>query len=573
MKDEAKATSMLFQETGKFIIIGLTGRTGSGCSTVSRILSEKNFKVPPTSRIYQNENDKRKYGIVLNYIGVNWRPFIAIQVRAIITGVLLRLKYEEFVSFVSDVMGSDISEPNKRLSGIEEEYKKAHKIVTDFNHLSDEDEKEREEKKEKGLNLYLDFLPEFCDKLKDFLKDNLSAKAYTILYQRVGDNIRASGTANSSEFNENKLFTIPKIIWHLVKAIKLKNQIKGACITIDAIRNPFEAIYFQQRYSNFYLISINTPDEIRIDHLRKEHQLSDQQINELDSKEYPEKLVGKDIYVSQNIQKCIEIADIHINNPVRDNYDNELRSQLAWYISLIIHPGLITPTSNERCMQLAYTAKLNSGCISRQVGAVVTDSNYSVKAVGWNSSPEGQVPCILRNAKELLCGGDEVVYSKYERNDKNFQVVANKSYGLIIEHDNLKGRNVSYCFKDLQNKVDDEKNQVHTRSLHAEENAFLQIAKYGGPGIHGGVLFSTASPCELCSKKAYQLGIKKIVYIDPYPGISKNHILSVGDKAPEMILFSGAIGYAYHKLYQSVMAYKDELKMLTGLTIQRSDNR
>ncbi len=51
-------------------------------------------------------------------------------------------------------------------------------------------------------------------------------------------------------------------------------------------------------------------------------------------------------------------------------------------------------------MQLAFSAKLNSGCISRQVGAVVTDDNYSIKSVGWNSTPEGQTPCLLRNANE-----------------------------------------------------------------------------------------------------------------------------------------------------------------------------
>jgi len=33
-------------------------------------------------------------------------------------------------------------------------------------------------------------------------------------------------------------------------------------------------------------------------------------------------------------------------------------------------------------MQLAYTAKYNSGCISRQVGAAVTDESYSIKAIG-----------------------------------------------------------------------------------------------------------------------------------------------------------------------------------------------
>ena len=82
-----------------------------------------------------------------------------------------------------------------------------------------------------------------------------------------------------------------------------------------------------------------------------------------------------------------------------------------------------------------------------------------------------------------------------------------------------------YCFKDIYNGITGKPNQVHTRALHAEENAFLQIAKYGGAKIQGGKLFTTASPCELCSKKAYQLGIKEIYYIDPYPGIKSNHCI------------------------------------------------
>ena len=76
-------------------------------------------------------------------------------------------------------------------------------------------------------------------------------------------------------------------------------------------------------------------------------------------------------------------------------------------------------------------------------------------------------------------------------------------------------------FKDIYTTAAKEyKNQVHTRSLHAEENAFLQLAKYGTQGIQNGVLFTTASCCELCAKKAYQLGIKKIYYIDMLNTIS-----------------------------------------------------
>jgi tRNA(Arg) A34 adenosine deaminase TadA len=109
---------------------------------------------------------------------------------------------------------------------------------------------------------------------------------------------------------------------------------------------------------------------------------------------------------------------------------------------------------------------------------------------------------------------------------------------------------------------------VHTRSLHAEESAFLQITKYGGTGIKGGKLFTTASPCELCSKKAYQLGISIIYYIDPYPGISQEQILNVGDKHPTVRLFNGAIGNAYNWLYEPLMNYKDEQSLIFGTDIK-----
>jgi deoxycytidylate deaminase len=90
----------------------------------------------------------------------------------------------------------------------------------------------------------------------------------------------------------------------------------------------------------------------------------------------------------------------------------------------------------------------------------------------------------------------------------------------------------------------------------------LQITKYGGGGIKGGILFTTASSCELCSKKAYQLGIKEIVYVVPYPGIAQNQIINSGNKRPTIKLFSGAVGRTYHKLYSPILPYKDELEIL-----------
>jgi deoxycytidylate deaminase len=212
-------------------------------------------------------------------------------------------------------------------------------------------------------------------------------------------------------------------------------------------------------------------------------------------------------------------------------------------------------------MQMAHTAKLNSGCISRQVGAVVTDENYSVRSVGWNDAPHGQVPCNLRSRDDLIGGLDSDAYSQFERTDTGYLTHFTSSTAKFSSVP-LNGRNKAFCFKSEYNSYKDEKNQVHTRSLHAEENAFLQVSKYGLSAIEGGILFTTASPCELCAKKAYQLGISNIIYIDPYPGIALTHILQGGSKKPELTIFSGAIGRAFHKLYSPIVAYKDELNAL-----------
>jgi dCMP deaminase len=297
--------------------------------------------------------------------------------------------------------------------------------------------------------------------------------------------------------------------------------------------------------------------------LREYRGLTDEEIKTLDNKEYPEKLSSTNKFVAQNIQACIEVSDIHIHNSKNSQFThNDLVSQLAWYVTLMMHPGLVMPTSIENCMQIAYSAKQSSGCISRQVGAVVTDDTYGVKAVGWNSTPQGQTPCLLRSAEDLIDGRNKSDYSEYELNNQTFREALTSKYSNLIATNKNSNRNFSFCFKSIQNEIEGEKNQVHTRALHAEENAFMQIAKHGGQKLSGGILFTTASPCELCAKKAYQLGVKKIVYIDPYPGIATDHILASGKNKPELELFRGAVGRAFYQLYQPLMPYKDELELI-----------
>lgn len=55
-------------------------------------------------------------------------------------------------------------------------------------------------------------------------------------------------------------------------------------------------------------------------------------------------------------------------------------------------------------------------------------------------------------------------------------------------------------------------------------------------------MYVTASPCVLCSKKAYQLGIKEIVYLDTYTNIAPVLILACGFNQPKLRPFVGTIG-------------------------------
>ena len=64
----------LYEKRQKFILIGLTGRTGSGCSTVGEILRKSFLNInPPTPQLGEaRNNDERKYKILYEYAKINW---------------------------------------------------------------------------------------------------------------------------------------------------------------------------------------------------------------------------------------------------------------------------------------------------------------------------------------------------------------------------------------------------------------------------------------------------------------------------------------------------------------------
>jgi hypothetical protein len=54
------AIAKTYSHIGNFILLGLTGRTGSGCSTAAQILGQDEVIPVKESILYTSENDKSK---------------------------------------------------------------------------------------------------------------------------------------------------------------------------------------------------------------------------------------------------------------------------------------------------------------------------------------------------------------------------------------------------------------------------------------------------------------------------------------------------------------------------------
>jgi len=596
--------SQIYQLRSDFTVIGITGRTGSGCSEVAMQLAKgfedgKDFEDPLPFPF--PHNSYRKYRIIYDYAKVNFRPFSLIKYKDVLLLFLLEHSFAEFIGFLqSEELNKEFAQSKFIIKpDFTEEIEELTKFRQEFEDLSEsyrniDTAKLRENNRWEAFYSFFfeGRFKEFSSNIYSVLKTKSLLKRNKAL-QVISHNLRKSGHPyDFDNFFPDRIDTIVELINDLIKSHRKKSPDGRTQVVIDSLRNPFEIMFFKQRFAAFYTIAVQCEDQARKDNIVGKSTTDNSQyskdVEQLLKEEYKG---GKNSeFFKQSIETCIQQVDIHISmltsdetakknkgmqvlrasNPQQAENTTPFfswRMQLLKYVSLIGHPGLVPPSAEERCMQLAYTAKHNSGCISRHVGAAITDENYSIKAIGWNNTPEGQVPCVLRNVEDLLNpSGDIDAFTPYERSDEQFKKVLRDNYADQItgNRENLKGRSVCFCFKSLKNSFSEGKNQVHTRSLHAEENAFLQITKYGGAGIRNGKLFTTASPCELCAKKAYQLGIRVIYYIDPYPGISQKQILEAGSSPIEVRLFNGIIGNAYHWLYDPVMPLKDELTLLLG---------
>lgn len=88
----ADGINKVFEHRKNFLVIGLTGRTGSGCSTAAGILAEKEFsglKFPSIHNPPENQ-EHRKLRIIRLWAEVHWHPFNLISVTSLIFSLAIK---------------------------------------------------------------------------------------------------------------------------------------------------------------------------------------------------------------------------------------------------------------------------------------------------------------------------------------------------------------------------------------------------------------------------------------------------------------------------------------------------
>ncbi|MDP3981768.1 MAG: deaminase [Chlamydiota bacterium] len=229
---------------------------------------------------------------------------------------------------------------------------------------------------------------------------------------------------------------------------------------IDSIRNP-EEVKTLKKCLGFTLAYVDAPIKLRFERVkerRREHDpISYEEFVRLENKE-----CSSDNPAAQQLDKTQKMADIILTNhgPL-----DELHKQI---IDILKENGANStrPDWDEYFMSIAKVVALRSNCIKRKVAAVIV-CDRRIISTGYNGTPRG-----ITNCNE---GGCPRCNSFTQQ-----------------------GAKLDECL-----------------CSHAEENAITQ-ASYHGVRIKGATIYTTFSPCLMCTKMIINSGIKEVVFSHDY---------------------------------------------------------
>lgn len=244
-------------------------------------------------------------------------------------------------------------------------------------------------------------------------------------------------------------------------ADKIQNQ-KYAKAVVDGIRNPAE-IAELRKLDNYFLISVDAPEEIRFKRLIARNRESDPKtLEDFLKVDARDKGIGEK-ETGQGVGRCMAQADFTLINDKGIEEINKKVEDLYKKIQLKIP----RPSWDEYFMKNAALVSERSTCLRHHVGAIIVKDKRII-TTGYNGAAKGTKDCL-----ELGCLREELKIPSGTRHE--------------------------IC-----------------RAIHAEQNAIIQGA-YHGSSVKGGTIYCTHTPCMICAKMIANSGIEEVISYQDYP--------------------------------------------------------
>src|SRR5574344_1737728 len=193
-----KVVKQIYKLRRDFIRIGLTGRTGSGCTSVAKILETNDFSGLKTEYREINsqpwDNVSRKNRIVDNYMQQHWHKFTVITASNIIFYYALMLDFDEFVDEFSHAPLSKTGDNANqeivdKLTPLETNYNDLHERVKNCEETINNKEELTDKEVAGYLSLIGDDITTFREELMQHLQDT-KMRIIGGLLQKWGNTIR-----------------------------------------------------------------------------------------------------------------------------------------------------------------------------------------------------------------------------------------------------------------------------------------------------------------------------------------------------------------------------------------------
>jgi len=301
----------------------------------------------------------------------------------------------------------------------------------------------------------------------------------------------------------------------------------GFAFILNQLKHPAEVELLRQVYgSSFILLAGHAPRKIRLNNLLKRDQSNDRYASET-----AEHIIvddeKQDDEFGQNTRDTYPLAD-YFASFVRDFSEKSVNR----FVDLLFGHPFHTPTPDEYAMFQAHAGSLRSSDENRQVGAVIVNltenqsgkvTNVDVVASGMNEVPrrgggfywDGESPDGRGQYEKRRDGVDRADTIKVgvltELIDKlQKKTFLNETVSSTPPHQLARGLLPDLKGTQFMNIGE------FMRPVHAEMAALIDSARRG-VAVNGYSMYVTTFPCHNCAKHIIAAGLKRVVYLEPYP--------------------------------------------------------